>query len=99
LFSLAIDVSVRQIYHVILQKYNKKRFDMPKTTAIILPHFKELPMSHYPESHLSTLSHAIMRMSREYIHAALNERAKVIMKIRPSSCLEDRIQSNSGKTK
>lgn len=49
-------------------------------------------MSHYPEAHLSTLSNSIMRMSREELDAILKERDKVILKVRQSSCIEDRVR-------
>jgi len=51
-------------------------------------------MNHYPEAHLSTLSHAIMRMSKDDISAVLKERDKVIMKVRYASCLKDKIDAD-----
>lgn len=49
-------------------------------------------MSHYPEAHISTLSHSIMRMSRDELKAILYERDKALMMTMRSSCLEDRYQ-------
>jgi hypothetical protein len=53
-------------------------------------------MTHFSESHLSTLSHAIMRMSRDDLDAVLRDREKVVMKIRQSFCINDVIESAKG---
>lgn len=49
-------------------------------------------MSYYPETHISTLSHSIMRMTRYELKAILDERDKALMRTMRSSCLEDRYQ-------
>lgn len=49
-------------------------------------------MSHYPESHLSTLSHSLMRMSREQLSQIKAEREAALIKTLQSTCIEERYQ-------
>jgi hypothetical protein len=49
---------------------------------------------HYPsEAHLSTLSHSILRMSKDDLINVLKDRERVILKVRQSSCLDDRVDA------
>lgn len=56
-------------------------------------------MTHFPEAHLSTLSHAIKRMSKESLAELLEDRRKMLLNVRQSTCLEDRVIANKGEVK
>lgn len=46
-------------------------------------------MKHYPESHLSTLSRSLFRISKDEINAILKDRERLVKVAQESSNIED----------